>query len=135
MLILTRKPGQSVCIGEHESVTVLSVRGQIVRLGFTAPPGVLILREELHPLGVGPLEADHVSHASQHAPFTREPTDYGYESLNAGLRWRPVQGLTVDALEGAVLNRHYCDTNSYGAMVGPREVFTARVTYEIQVRP
>jgi len=81
------------------------------------------------------LEADHVSHASQHAPFTREPTDYGYESLNAGLRWRPVQGLTVDALEGAVLNRHYCDTNSYGAMVGPREVFTARVTYEIQVRP
>lgn len=58
MLILTRKPGQSVCIGEHESVTVLSVRGQIVRLGFTAPPGVLILREELLPLGVGPLEPE-----------------------------------------------------------------------------
>jgi len=45
MLVLTRKPGQSVLVGSAR-LTVLGVEGNKVRLGFQAPPGVRIAREE-----------------------------------------------------------------------------------------
>ena len=37
MLVLTRKPGQSIMIGDGVEVQVLSVAGEKVRLGITAP--------------------------------------------------------------------------------------------------
>ncbi len=46
MLVLTRKPGESIIIGAT-SLTVVSLEGRKVRLGFTAPPGVRIDREEV----------------------------------------------------------------------------------------
>jgi carbon storage regulator len=46
MLVLTRKQGEEVVIGEVR-VIVAEVRGNEVRLGVTAPPHVTILREEL----------------------------------------------------------------------------------------
>jgi carbon storage regulator len=48
MLILTRKPGESVRIAGGIQVTVVSVEGHRVRLGFAAPPEVRIDREEVH---------------------------------------------------------------------------------------
>lgn len=48
MLVLTRKKGQRVVIGEKIEVTVLEVRGNRVRLGFEGPPEVPIHRHELH---------------------------------------------------------------------------------------
>jgi hypothetical protein len=36
--------------------------------------------------------------------------------------------------EGLSLDRHYPQLNSYGALMGPREVFNARVTQEIPLR-
>jgi carbon storage regulator len=47
MLVLTRKLNERVFIGDGISVTVLGVRGNMVRLGLDAPPDVQILREEL----------------------------------------------------------------------------------------
>ena len=48
MLILSRRPGESVKIGDEVTVTVLSVKGNQLRLGFTAPPNVAIHREEIY---------------------------------------------------------------------------------------
>ena len=48
MLILSRRPGESVKIGDEITVTVLSVKGGQVRLGFSAPPNVAVHREEVH---------------------------------------------------------------------------------------
>ncbi len=47
MLVLTRKSGESVQIGNSVSVKVLSISGNHVRLGFSAPAEVAIRREEI----------------------------------------------------------------------------------------
>jgi carbon storage regulator len=48
MLVLTRKPGQSIMIGDGVEVQVLSVVGEKVRLGITAPRDVSIFRNEVY---------------------------------------------------------------------------------------
>jgi carbon storage regulator len=48
MLVLSRKIGERIQIGDSISVVVLSVRGPNVRLGFAAPPHVRVDREEVH---------------------------------------------------------------------------------------
>jgi carbon storage regulator len=47
MLVLSRKPGEEVLIGDNIRLTVLAIRGNQVRLGLTAPSNVSIRREEL----------------------------------------------------------------------------------------
>jgi carbon storage regulator len=47
MLILTRRPGERVVIGDEILVTVMGVSGHTVRLGIAAPQGVPIYREEI----------------------------------------------------------------------------------------
>jgi carbon storage regulator len=48
MLILTRKIGETVRIGDDVSVTVLAVHGNQVRLGVTAPRSISVHREEIY---------------------------------------------------------------------------------------
>lgn len=48
MLMLTRKPGESIVIGNNIRVTVLAASSSSIKLGFEAPPDVSIYREELH---------------------------------------------------------------------------------------
>jgi len=48
MLILTRKSGEVIRIGEQVVLRVLEVRGQQVRLGIEAPSSVRIYREEIY---------------------------------------------------------------------------------------
>jgi len=48
MLILTRKPGESVIVNNSIRLKVIEVSAGIVRLGFEAPPDVSIYREEVH---------------------------------------------------------------------------------------
>lgn len=48
MLVLSRKVGQSVIIGNDIVVRLLEIRGQQVRLGIDAPAEVSVVREELH---------------------------------------------------------------------------------------
>jgi carbon storage regulator len=47
MLILTRRPGEAIAVGDEIVIEVLAVDGQQVRLGFEAPKVVRIMREEL----------------------------------------------------------------------------------------
>lgn len=48
MLILTRKIGESLLIGEDISISVLSVRGNQVKIGVNAPKDVSVHREEIY---------------------------------------------------------------------------------------
>lgn len=47
MLVLTRKVGERIRIGDDVTLQVLEVRGGQVRLGLAAPPDVRIFREEV----------------------------------------------------------------------------------------
>lgn len=48
MLILTRRIGESVVIGDDIHITVLGVKGNQVRLGVNAPKDVSVHREEIY---------------------------------------------------------------------------------------
>lgn len=64
------------------------------------------------------VEVSHTSHALQHMDGTHGAN--GFDVASAGLRWRPIRGLTIDALEGytpETLDRRH-------------EVFNGRITYE-----
>ncbi len=47
MLILTRRVGETLMIGEQVTVTVLGVKGNQVRVGINAPKEVTVHREEI----------------------------------------------------------------------------------------
>jgi len=48
MLILTRRIGEKLIIGDNVTVTVLGVKGAQVRIGIEAPRDVKVNREEVH---------------------------------------------------------------------------------------
>jgi carbon storage regulator len=58
MLVVSRKPGEEVVIGDQIIVTVVAVDGARVRLGITAPAEVPIRREELGRSSGPPAEAE-----------------------------------------------------------------------------
>ncbi|GAA3930431.1 carbon storage regulator CsrA [Actinoplanes auranticolor] len=47
MLVLTRKAGESLMIGDDVVVTVLETRGDVVRIGIEAPRSIRVHREEV----------------------------------------------------------------------------------------
>ena len=51
MLVLNRKVGERIVIGDEIVITVVAIHGQQVRLGIEAPPDVSVWRQEL--LGAG----------------------------------------------------------------------------------
>jgi carbon storage regulator len=48
MLILTRRVGETVMIGDDVTITVLGVKGNQVRVGINAPKSVAVHREEIY---------------------------------------------------------------------------------------
>lgn len=73
MLVLSRRAGESIVIGEGVTVTVLEVRGDVVRVGIDAPRSVAVHRAEL----LAELESSNRSAAS--------PSDDAVASLAEGL--------------------------------------------------
>ena len=47
MLILTRRVGEALMIGENTKIVVLGVKGSQIRLGINAPKDVMVHREEI----------------------------------------------------------------------------------------
>jgi carbon storage regulator len=48
VLVLTRRIGEKLIIGDNVTVSVLGVKGSQVRIGIEAPPDVKVNREEIH---------------------------------------------------------------------------------------
>ena len=48
MLVLTRKPNESIIIGDTIAVSVLAIEGDQVKLGITAPKHVTVHRQEIY---------------------------------------------------------------------------------------
>ena len=48
MLVLSRRPGEEIVIDGDIRVTVVSVKGDRVRIGIVAPPSVVVDRSEIH---------------------------------------------------------------------------------------
>ncbi len=86
-----------------------------------------------------PIEVTHVSHISQH--FGNDTSNYGYNSVSLGAKWQ-VNHLSIMVSEGIVLDSAetytYVDTGKQfqmrGGLLGPRDVFTGRITYEIPLK-
>jgi carbon storage regulator len=64
MLVLTRRVGETIVIDGDIRVTVVSVQGDKVRLGFQAPEYVRIDREEIHERRAGLGELNEALHAA-----------------------------------------------------------------------
>jgi carbon storage regulator len=47
MLVLARKHGQSIFVGDEVEITIVEVRGDVVRLGINAPGGIAVYRREV----------------------------------------------------------------------------------------
>lgn len=48
MLILTRRIGEVIMIGDEISITVLEIKGKLVKIGVNAPKEVAVHREEIY---------------------------------------------------------------------------------------
>jgi len=48
MLVLSRKPGEEIIIDDHIRVTIVSIKGDRIRVGITAPEAVSVDRAEVH---------------------------------------------------------------------------------------
>ncbi len=48
MLVLTRRPGESIVVGENIVVTVIEIKGGQVRIGIDAPREIDVYREEIY---------------------------------------------------------------------------------------
>lgn len=62
MLILTRRVGETLMIGDEVTVTVLGVKGNQVRIGINAPKNVAVHREEIYQRIKGENESGGAAH-------------------------------------------------------------------------
>lgn len=83
MLILTRKLGESITIGDDIKITVLGIQGQQVRLGIVAPQKIAVHREEIY------LRIQQENQKASQTP--KEEIDH----LAAAVKSKPLEGNTA----------------------------------------
>ena len=59
MLILTRRVGEALMIGDQTKIVVLGVKGSQIRLGINAPKDVMVHREEIYEKIQGSEDLEH----------------------------------------------------------------------------
>ena len=59
MLILTRRVGEALMIGDQTKIVVLGVKGSQIRLGINAPKDVMVHREEIYDKIQGSEDLEH----------------------------------------------------------------------------
>jgi hypothetical protein len=83
-------------------------------------------------------ELQHLSHVSQHQPFTDSPTNFGATMATVMAHW-DIPHAYVEVGEGIVLDslsaRNAAGETAYGEIEGPREQFIGRVGLIIPVKP
>ena len=73
-------------------------------------------------------EFEHISHATQHQPFTNSPTNYGANIASIIVHWDTPKDTYLELGEGMSLDREWYGREC-GEIAGPREQFTLRVGY------
>jgi carbon storage regulator len=79
MLVLSRRVGESVVVGDDVTITILEVRGDVVRVGIDAPRSVKVQRAEL----LAEIEDTNRAAAS--------PSDDAVANLSEALKQRPAE--------------------------------------------
>jgi carbon storage regulator len=91
MLVLTRKPGQSIMIGDDVEIQVLSVAGEKVRLGVTAPREVSIFRNEVYERISDERAEEELDEEQEREDEEQERNDEGSHRAAVGSRFAPGQ--------------------------------------------
>jgi carbon storage regulator len=85
MLILTRRVGTTIMVGDEVTVTVLAVKGGQIRIGINAPKNIPIHREEVYERARGQWSQEIATSQPQQTPvraaFSRSP------SVEQGWSW------------------------------------------------
>ncbi|HEV8019011.1 MAG TPA: carbon storage regulator CsrA [Steroidobacteraceae bacterium] len=71
MLILTRRVGETVMIGDDVTITVLGVKGNQVRVGINAPKHVAVHREEIYERIKREQQAEELAEEPKTADYAR----------------------------------------------------------------
>jgi len=80
MLILTRRVGEALMIGDDVSITVLGVKGNQVRLGIDAPRSIAVHREEIYRR----IKREQAGGARQDEAVPEEPREHSAPSGRYG---------------------------------------------------
>lgn len=109
MLILTRKPGESVYIGDNVKITIVEIKGHQIRLGIDAPRELRIYREEIY---LQILEENREAAAAQ-------TDEAGLEGLSAAWGERKGKPPKVGKLSGAKVTPSKDKDDEGGKKRGP----------------
>jgi uncharacterized protein YceK len=100
---------------------------------FLAIPLVLSGCSTIMPNTIGP-NYKHMSHLTQHRPFTSNPTNYGADMIGVVAKWKITPNLNLSLGESINLEKKYPGFQEYGDIVGPREQFSAEVSYDFKIK-
>jgi hypothetical protein len=79
-------------------------------------------------------EIEHMSHTTQHEPFTSHPTRYGTNLAGVTAGWRVGKRWQIEANESVALPGDQHCGNAWGEVMGPRESFSLRIGYNFEVK-